>query len=53
MDGYGIDRDKYKYIYIRRKGKTEEKYVWWFGYLQTRFDFNIFLYAKSILSKLI
>ena len=24
---------------VGRKGKTEEKYIWWFVYLPTRFDF--------------
>ena len=46
--------DIYIYIYmcvcvcvcvcVRRKGKVEEKYVWWLVYLPTRFDFNPYVF---------
>ena len=30
------------WLNVRRKSKKEQKYVWWFVYFPTRFDFNIF-----------
>ena len=33
------------WLNVHKKGKTEEKYIWWFVYLPTRFD-------KNVLSKL-
>ena len=35
----------YLYMYVE-KVKTEEKYIWWFVYLPTRFDFNLSFNVK-------
>ena len=34
---------------VCKKGKTEEKYVWMFVYLPTRFDFYLFLMQKCFM----